>query len=182
MTGSSSPREITCSVDDRYNARSFHSSQKPGQASSKAYTVAIENMTNDQYIIGLAIENKFCWTGAWLKNRGYKISCRNDHAGCTSNVPYLAPHSERKMTYRIAEDPYMYHLAVRQLNKAESSQFSLGMFPISSRDARKRAVTAFSKDIKARSRSIIQEMSVQSQGDITKFIYKLPDIRRATVE
>ena len=80
-------------------------------------------------------------------------------------------------------DPYMYHLAVRQLNKAESSQFSLGMFPISShsRYARKRAVTAFSKDIKARSSSIIQEMSVQSQGDSTKFIYKLPDIRRATV-
>ena len=223
LTGSSSPREITCSVDGRYNARSFHSSQKPGQASSQAYTVAIENMTNDQYIIGLAIENKLCWTGAWLKNRGYKISCPNGHAGCTSNVPYLAPHSERKMAYRIAEELSLedfwvrtvttdgdtkswlgmedfyqtlkttwhverqadpYHLAVRQLNKAKSSQFSLGMFPVSSRsrDARKRAVTAFSKDIKARSSSIIQQMSEQSQGEITKFIYKLPDIRRATVE
>ena len=223
LTGASNPREITCSLDGRYNARSFHSSQKPGQASSQAYTVAIENTTHDQYIIGLAIENKLCWTGAWLKNRGFKISCPNGHAACTSNVPYLAPHSERKMAYSIAQDLSLedfwvhtvttdgdtkswlgmedfyqtlkatwhverqadpYHLAVRQLNKAKSSQFSHDMFPVSSRsrDARKRAVTAFSKDIKARSSSIIKEMSEQCEGDITKLIYKLPDIRRATVE
>ena len=54
-------------------------------------------------------------------------------------------------------DPY--HLALRQLNKAKSSHFSLGMFLVSSRsrDARKRAVTAFSKDAKARSSSIRAE-------------------------
>ena len=82
LTGSSSPREITCSVDCRYNARSFHSSQKPGEASSQAYTVAIENMTNDQHIIGLAVENKLCWSEAWLEKRGYMISCPNGYAGC----------------------------------------------------------------------------------------------------
>ena len=69
LPGASNPSEITCYMDDRYNARSFHSSQKPEQASSQAYTVAIETMIDNQYIIGLAIENKLCWAGAWMKNR-----------------------------------------------------------------------------------------------------------------
>ena len=62
-----------------------------------------------------------------------------------------------KTAWHVERQADPYHLAVRQLNKAKSSQFSLGMFPVSrSRDARKRAFTAFIKDIKARSSSIIK--------------------------
>ena len=64
------------------------------QALSQAYTVAIENMINDQHIIGLAVENKLCWSGAWLKKRGNKSSCPNGPTGCTSHVHYLAAHSD----------------------------------------------------------------------------------------
>ena len=129
ITGSSNPREITCSVNGRYNARSFHLSQKPGQAASQSYTATIENMnmTTDKYIIGLAIENKLCWTGAWLKNRGFKILCPNGHAGCTSNVPYLAPHSERKMAYSIAEDLSLEDFWVRTVTTDRDTKSWLGM-------------------------------------------------------
>ena len=64
----------------------------------------MENVTKEKHIIGLAIENKLCWTGAWLQNRGFDVLSPVGHAGCTSTVPYLQPHSERRMAYDIAED------------------------------------------------------------------------------
>ena len=71
---------------------------------SQAYTIAMEKMTDDRYIIGLAIENKLCWTAAWFTNRGFDVICPGGHAGCTANLPYLEPHSERRMAYSIAQD------------------------------------------------------------------------------
>ena len=68
------------------------------------HTVAIENMTKERYIIGFAVENKLCWTGAWLRNRGFDVLCPGGHVDCTANIPYLQPHSERRMGYKIAED------------------------------------------------------------------------------
>ena len=62
----------------------------------------MENMTEERFI-GLAIENKLCWTGAWLKNRGFDVECPWGHVECTANLPYLEPHSER-MSFAIAEE------------------------------------------------------------------------------
>ena len=198
--GKKNPKQIDVSMDGRYNARGFKSSYKPGQSSSQAYTVAIENMTKEQYIIGLAVENKLCWTGAWLRNRGFDVHCPGGHVDCTANIPYLQPHSERKMAYNIAEalsledfwirtvttdgdskiylgltdfyeklgqvwhvshqqDPY--HLGSRQEKKARTGQFSAEFLPdhLKSKDARQRALAAFSKDIRARSSAIIEELA-----------------------
>ena len=91
-------------MDGRYNAQGFKSSYKPGQSSSQAYTVATENMTEQRYIIGLAIENKLCWTGAWLKNSGFDVFCPGGHADRTANIPYLVPHSERRMAHEVTNE------------------------------------------------------------------------------
>ena len=66
--------------------------------------MGIENLTDQQYIIGLALENKICWTGAGLRNRGFAVKYPGKHPGCTANLEYVAPYSERNMAYRIAAD------------------------------------------------------------------------------
>lgn len=216
------PKHIDVSVDGRYNARGFKSSYKPGQSSSQAYTVAIENTTKERYIIGLAVENKLCWTGAWLKNRGFNVQCPGGHADCTANIPYLQSHSERKMTYKIAEDlslqnfwirtvttdgdskSYLglkdfykkldeawqvsrqadpFHLAALQEKKARTAQFSKNMLPdkIKTKDGRQRAITAFSKDIRARCSKIIEELARLGDGDLIEMLPKLPSVRAATI-
>ena len=80
---------VSVSMDGRFNARGFKSSYKPGENSSQAYRVTMENVKKDKYIIGLAVENKLCWTWAWLQNRAFDVLCPNGHAGCASAVPYL---------------------------------------------------------------------------------------------
>ena len=98
------PKHIHVSMDTRYNASRMKSSYKPGQSSSQAYSVAIENETDQQYIISMAVENKLCWVGAWMKNRGYDIRCPGGHAECTANIAYMQPHSERRLAYNIASN------------------------------------------------------------------------------
>ena len=51
------PKEINFSLDGRYNSRGYGSAQKPGQSLSQAYTVAVENLTEQQYVIALASVN-----------------------------------------------------------------------------------------------------------------------------
>ena len=72
VAGHKNAKQINVSMDGRHNVRGLKSSYKPGQSSSQAYTVAMENVTKEKYIIGLALENKLCWTGAWLQNRGFE--------------------------------------------------------------------------------------------------------------
>lgn len=220
--GVRNPKHIDVSMDGRYNARGFKSSYKPGQSSSQAYTVAIENMTKERYIIGLAVENKLCWTGAWLRNRGFDVLCPGGHVDCTANIPYLQPHSERRMAYKIAEDLSLedfwirtvttdgdskiylglqdfyeklrqawhvshqqdpYHLGSRQEKKARTAQFSAEFLPdhLQSKEARQRALAAVSKDIRARSSAIIEELTRLGNGDVVKMLPKLPSVRAATI-
>lgn len=220
--GLPNPRHLAVSMDGRYNARGFKSSYKPGQSASQAYTIAMENMTEDRYIIGLAIENKLCWTAAWLTNRGFDVECPGGHAGCTANLPYLEPHSERRMAYSIAQDLSVedfwirtvttdgdsklylglqdfynklgaawtvnhqldpYHLGSRQEKKARSAQFSTEFLPphIKTKDDRQRAIAALSKDIRARSSLIIEELTRLGHGDLTKMLPNLPSVRAATI-
>ena len=58
VAGQKNAKHISVSMDGRYNALGFKSSYKPGQSSSQAYTVAMEKVTKEKYIIGLAVENK----------------------------------------------------------------------------------------------------------------------------
>lgn len=114
-------------MDSRYNACGFKSLYKAGQSSYKAYTEAMEHMTKDRYIIGLATENKLCWTGAWLKNCGFDVLCPGAHADCTANIPYLVPHSERRMAYEIANDLSMNNFWIRTVTTDGESKLYLGL-------------------------------------------------------
>ncbi|KAL4239607.1 hypothetical protein ACF0H5_000416 [Mactra antiquata] len=91
-TGAADSKQFSVVFDGRYNANRLTSSYKPGQAASQASGVAIENNTSYQYIIGLAVGNKLCWTGAYLGNNGYDVQCPG-HTDCTANIPYMQPPS-----------------------------------------------------------------------------------------
>ncbi|MEW8107356.1 MAG: hypothetical protein AB2801_20305 [Candidatus Thiodiazotropha endolucinida] len=99
-----SPGVINIAMDTRYNSTRTISYSKPGQSSSQAVALACETMTENQYIIGTAIQNKLCSTGQYLKSRGYDIDCPEGHVDCTANIPYVAPHSEYELARCIAEE------------------------------------------------------------------------------
>ena len=73
--GLANTNEIGISHDARYNSITFGHSKKPGQGSSQAVSIACETVTDKRYIIGVAVENKLCWTGAWLRSKGFDVKC-----------------------------------------------------------------------------------------------------------
>ena len=125
--GASNPYQMDVSVDGRYNTNRMVSSYKPGQGSSQAYTVAIENHTSYKYVIAIAQQNKLCWTGAYLLNRNFKVRCPGGHVGCTANIEYMKPHSERKMAHDIAQQLSKEDILVRNLTTDGDTQAHLGM-------------------------------------------------------
>ncbi|XP_053389375.1 uncharacterized protein LOC128552381 [Mercenaria mercenaria] len=125
--GHQNPQLLDLYFDGRYNATRMVSSYKPGQAASQAYGVATENHTSYKYIVGLAVQNKLCWTGAYLRSKGFDITCPGGHAECTATISYMQPHSERKMAYDIAEQLSNEDLLVRTLTTDEDTAARLGM-------------------------------------------------------
>lgn len=125
--GEKNPRHVDISFDGRYNANRMTSSYKPGQAASQAYGVAIENHTSYKYIIDLAVQNKLCWTGAYLRNKGFKVTCPGGHAECTSNLPYMTPMSEKSMAFDIAKRLSEEDIVVRTLTTDGDTAAHLGM-------------------------------------------------------
>ena len=47
------------------------SRRKAGQNASQAVGIAIEQQTAKKKIVAAYIESKLCWTGSWLRNRGF---------------------------------------------------------------------------------------------------------------
>ena len=58
---------INIAMDGRYNLTTIASRKEPGQNASQPIGIACETMTEKQYIIAAAIQNKLCWTGAWFR-------------------------------------------------------------------------------------------------------------------
>ena len=54
-------------IDEQYNSSTIARRKKAGQNASQSVTIACEMMTEKQYIIVSAVQNKLCWTGAWLR-------------------------------------------------------------------------------------------------------------------
>ena len=125
--GVADPNQMHLSFDCRYNANRMVSSCKPGQAASQSYRVAIKNNTGSKYVVGLAIENKLCWTGAFLKNQGIAVDCPGGHPGCTANISYMEPHLERRMAYDIARQMHQEDITVRTLTTDGDTKAFLGM-------------------------------------------------------
>ena len=80
-------------MDGRYNSTTISSREKPGQNASQAIGIACETMTEKQYIIAAAIQNKLCWTGAWLRGKCMEVECPD----CSANTYHQAPLSEYEL-------------------------------------------------------------------------------------
>jgi len=96
--------EFDVAMDGRYNSVTISSAKKPGQNASQAIGIACETMTEKKYIVSATFKNKLCWKGAWLKGRGFDISCPGGHPDCTADTNPNAPWSEKKMGQDIGLD------------------------------------------------------------------------------
>ncbi|ESO88216.1 hypothetical protein LOTGIDRAFT_175901 [Lottia gigantea] len=101
--GASNPNVINVALDGRYNCLTIGHSKKPRQGASQSIGIACETNTDKKYIISAVLQNKLCWTGAWLRNTGITVNCPG-HEGCTANLTRHAPLSEREMGRIIGED------------------------------------------------------------------------------
>lgn len=103
---------INVSFDVRYNSNKIVSSKKMGQNASQAIGVVIEHQTEDQQIVGFHLENKLCWTGSLLRNKGYTITCPG-HADCSATIAEEEPFSERNIGETIGTDLGAHGVPVR---------------------------------------------------------------------
>lgn len=95
---------INISIDARYNSSTIASRNKPGQNASQAIALAVEHQTAGKKIVGAYMENKLCWTGSRLRNKGFKVSCPDGHEGdCTATLKETEPLSELRMGEKIGE-------------------------------------------------------------------------------
>ena len=49
------------------------------------------------------MQNKLCWTGAWLRSKGYNVRCPG-HITCTANTEAAKPLSEYEMGKHIGQN------------------------------------------------------------------------------
>ena len=66
-------------MDRRYNSTTIASRKTSSQNALQAIGIACETMTEKKYILAAAIQNKLCWTGAWLRGKGKEVECPGGH-------------------------------------------------------------------------------------------------------
>lgn len=118
---------INIAVDGRYNSSVISSRKKSGQNASQSIAVACETMTERQYILAAAVQNKLCWTGAWLRGKGYHVECPGGHAGCTANTYRQAPLSEYELGKSIGQTLAAESALVRYVTTDGDSRSAAGV-------------------------------------------------------
>jgi len=126
MRGVEKPAEINVAFDGRYNSISIGHSKKPGQGSSQAIGTACETVTDREFIVGMAVENKLCWTGAWLRGKGFHVKCPGGHPDCTANLAAVAPHSEYEMAKKIGTQFLKQQMFVRHVTTDGDAKAAAG--------------------------------------------------------
>ena len=94
---------INVSIDGRYNSSVISSRNKAGQNASQAIGIAIEQQTPEKKIVAAYMQNKLCWTGSWLRNKGFNIQCPGGHEGCTATLARNEPLSEFTIGEKLGE-------------------------------------------------------------------------------
>lgn len=102
--GVEDPNEFNCCFDGRYDSPTLAVRHKMGQSCSQGTGVLRETTTSTNQIVGLSLLNKLCWTGQYLKHRGFNVKCPGGHDGCTANMQPSDNISERKMANNIGQD------------------------------------------------------------------------------
>lgn len=113
MRGLAENAPINISVDGRYKSAVIASRSKAGQNASQAISIAVEHQTAEQKIVAAYMESKLCWTGSWLRNRGFTVQCPGGHEGCTASLSATEPLSELRMGEKIGEMFADDHVAVK---------------------------------------------------------------------
>ncbi|OWF39132.1 hypothetical protein KP79_PYT16201 [Mizuhopecten yessoensis] len=97
------PSTIGIALDGRYNSTSFGSAKKPGMNASQGMSLGIETSTPKKWIVARTLQNKLCWTGAWLRGKGYDVNCPGGHPDCTANTDRYDGLSEHAMGKNIGD-------------------------------------------------------------------------------
>ena len=116
---------INIQVDGRYNSYVMGSRRKPGQNASQVIGIAREDMTDDHKILAMYIDNKLCWTGAWLAGKGYDVRCPGDHHNCTANVKHCEPLGEARFGYHVGKELSLHQVLVKHITCDGDSTSSL---------------------------------------------------------
>ena len=116
---------INIQVDGRYNSYVMGSRRKPGQNASQVIGIAREDMTDEHKILSMYIDNKLCWTGAWLAGKGYDVQCPGDHPNCTANIKQCEPLGEARLGYHIGKELSLHQLLVQHITCDGDSTSSL---------------------------------------------------------
>lgn len=127
MDRGNDPNVFNISIDGRYNTTTIASRKKPGQNASQLIGIATENITDKQYIIASYYQNQLCWTGAWLKGKGFNVECPGGHEGCTANISQYSPLSEEKVGYEIGQQLILNDVLVRYVTTDGDSRSSHGI-------------------------------------------------------
>lgn len=104
MRGLPEESPVNVSVDVRYNSTSITTRGKMGQSATQAIGVAIENHTDAKQIVGLCLENKLCRHGAWLRSKGYQVTCPGGHTNCSATRKMAEPFSEQDIGGKLGQD------------------------------------------------------------------------------
>ena len=65
--------------------------------------IAIEQQTAKKQIVSAYMEPKLCWTGLWLRNRGFEVDCHGENEGCTAILSQMEPLSEHRIEEKLGE-------------------------------------------------------------------------------
>lgn len=103
MRGLAEDAPINISIDGRYNSTVIASRNKAGQNASQAISIAVEHQTAQKKVVAAYMDNKLCWTGSWLRNRGFAVDCPGGHEGCTATIAAAEPLSELRMGEKIGD-------------------------------------------------------------------------------
>ena len=103
MRGLAEDAPINVSIDARYSNTVVASRSKTVHNSSQAIEIAVENQTGQRKVVAASMENKLCWRGSRLRNKGFKVQCPGGHTGCTATLPTADPLSELRIEEKLAE-------------------------------------------------------------------------------
>lgn len=119
---------IAASFDGRYDGARMKSDRHPGHGASLGIGVVTENMTDQKYVIGVAVENKLCQKGALLRKAGKKVTCPGTDHECSATIQYCDNISERRMAQSIGSNLVSKHnVKVSHLTTDSDAQGPLGM-------------------------------------------------------
>ena len=128
--GVEDPSQLNIAMDVRYNSIQIASRRKPGQNASQAIGLAVETTSDKKYIIGAAIQNKLCWKGQWLRNKGYDVTCPDGHEDCTSNLAKPVPLSEYEMGKTLAEQFLLEEIHIKYVTTDSDGRGAAGLHDV----------------------------------------------------